>query len=1167
MAVGPNHILAVINVAFAVYDKSGNLLRGPTTFASFFSGTPGCSNTGVFDPNVVYDESTDRFILGIDGDGSDYCVAATQGSDPLAGWNRYGFATNISGAFFDFPHAGVGRDAIYVGSNQFLGSFFLEGRVFAIDKAALYAGSSLSVISRSTNSGSAPQPMNLHGFNQGTWPTSGPHYIMTDEFDGTTHTIWSWSDPFGANVFTNEGDVDLNSATGVTAGFPIDTPQAGSSELIQANDWRGLDAEYRDGEIWMSNTIACNPGGGTVNCIRWARIDPTGPAVIDAGIFASPGEYRFFPDLAVNSCGDMAIGYAKSGSSLFPSIWVTGREAGDPAGSLQTETQMKAGEVAYDSFQGAGPHRWGDYTGMTIDPDGQTFWYLGEYSKDIAGLSTKWGNFIGSFEFPACAGTNTAPVVTITAPDDGSGFNAGTSIAFSGSAQDSEDGDLTSSLTWTSSLDGEIGSGGSFSAVLSNGTHVITASVTDGGGLPGSASVTVTVSAAGNTPPTVTITSPSDGASFTQGASIAFSGTAEDAENGDLSSVLSWTSDLDGPIGTGGSFSTTLSIGTHLITAAVTDSGGLSGSDSISVTVNPSGGGTAEATFLSIGADDGLVVESSETSDQGGLTESNAGNVVALRVGDLNGDVQVKSFLSFDTSSLPADATILSATLRLRRGIVRGSNPFGLLGDCLADIQSGSFSGNRATQSTDFQATATAVGVASLSNAAADGDWSAGSLNSAGLAAINLTGLTQFRIYFTIDDNDDGSSDFIGYRSGNDADADSRPQLILTYSEPGGGGNSAPTVSISSPPDGSSFTSGTSISFAGSASDAEQGDLTASLTWSSSLDGAIGSGGSFSTSGLSNGTHLITASVTDSGGLGGSDQITVNVNAPVNTPPSVTITSPTDGATFIEGTSISFAGAAGDAEDGDLTASLAWTSDLDGSIGSGGSFTTPLSVGTHVVTASVTDTGGLAGSDSVTVTVNPSGGTPQEETFTSIASDDGLVVETAENSDIGGLFDSTNANVVALRVGDLNGDLQVKSFVSFDTSSIPDGATILSATLRLRRGILRGTDPFTTHGPCLADIRTGAFNDNPALESNDFQAAATATGVMILSDATANGDWSEGTLDSAGLAALNKSGLTQFRIYFALDDNDDGSSDFIGYRSGDDSDASSRPELIVVYQP
>ena len=80
---------------------------------------------------------------------------------------------------------------------------------------------------------------------------------------------------------------------------------------------------------------------------------------------------------------------------------------------------------------------------------------------------------------------------------------------------------------------------------------------------------------------------------------------------------------------------------------------------------------------------------------------------------------------------------------------------------------------------------------------------------------------------------------------------------------------------------------GTSVSFSGSASDPEDGNLSGGLSWSSSLDGSIGSGASFSTSGLSVGSHTITASVTDSGGLSDSAQVSITVTVPTNNPPSV----------------------------------------------------------------------------------------------------------------------------------------------------------------------------------------------------------------------------------------------------------------------------------------
>lgn len=417
LAVGPNHIIAVVNVAFAIYDKSGALLSGPFTISSLFSQIGGAC-AGVFDPNVLYDEKEDRFIIGVDGAGTDYCVAATQTANPLGSWNTYKFATNFAGAFFDYPHAGVGVDAIYMGSNQFGGTLpgGFEGRVFAMNKAALYAGAPLTVVTHSTGANnSTPQPMNLHGISNGTFPTSGPHYIMTEVFDGANHSVWRWTDPFGANSFVKTADLDIEAATGVTAGFPVDVPQSGG-QPIQANDWRGLDTEYRNGKIWMTNTISCNPGTGVVNCLRWARIDPTIPAIEDAGVYATNGEYRTFPDVAVNECGDLGIGYTKSSPSMFPSIYLNGREAADPAGTLQTEILGKAGTIAYIAFDTA-PRRWGDYTGMTIDPDGKTFWYLGEYSKNTGTNSGRWGTYISSFSFAGCGGGT--PSFTLGAPVPG----------------------------------------------------------------------------------------------------------------------------------------------------------------------------------------------------------------------------------------------------------------------------------------------------------------------------------------------------------------------------------------------------------------------------------------------------------------------------------------------------------------------------------------------------------------------------------------------------------------------------------------------------------------------------------------------------------------------------------------------------------------------------
>ncbi len=396
LSAGTSHLIAAVNVAFEIYDKAGAVTTPATTFSAFFTGVPGCG--GLFDPNTLYDESADRYMLGVDAGGSGYCIAVSQTGDPNGLWNAYSFTTATGGDFFDYPHAGVGEDAIFMASNTFLNAGGVRGDIWAIDKAAMYAGASLPLpIARNTGVESTPQPMNLHGFAQGTWPSTGRHYILTDDqFNGNTFGVWAWDDPFGTNVLTDLGTVDLAAASGVNAGFPGSVPQMGGGN-IAGNDWRVEDAEYRGGHIWSTQTIACNPGAGTVNCVRWVEIDPTGPTAVQAGVIGSDGEYRSYSDVAANHRGDMTIGYTKSSTTSLPSVYFTGRFAQAPAGTVQPEVLLKAGEVVYTSFgSDPPPHRWGDYTGATSDPDGDRTWYLGEYSENN-GVVSPWGTYIGGF--------------------------------------------------------------------------------------------------------------------------------------------------------------------------------------------------------------------------------------------------------------------------------------------------------------------------------------------------------------------------------------------------------------------------------------------------------------------------------------------------------------------------------------------------------------------------------------------------------------------------------------------------------------------------------------------------------------------------------------------------------------------------------------------------
>src|SRR5207253_287117 len=179
---------------------------------------------------------------------------------------------------------------------------------------------------------------------------------------------------------------------------------------------------------------------------------------------------------------------------------------------------------------------------------------------------------------------NGGPVLSITAPASGSSYLPGTAVTFTATATDFEEGDLTGRITWTSSRDGTLGMGGSITAsALSAGIHTITASATDSSGKPASTQVTVTV----NTPPVVTITAPTAGTSPEPPAALTFAATALDAEDGDLTTGITWTSSRDGTLGTGGTLTTSnLSTGTHTIRATVTDSSGKQASATMTVVVN-----------------------------------------------------------------------------------------------------------------------------------------------------------------------------------------------------------------------------------------------------------------------------------------------------------------------------------------------------------------------------------------------------------------------------------------------------------------------------------------------------------------------------------------------------------------------------------------------------
>jgi hypothetical protein len=190
----------------------------------------------------------------------------------------------------------------------------------------------------------------------------------------------------------------------------------------------------------------------------------------------------------------------------------------------------------------------------------------------------------------------------------------------------------------------------------------------------------------------------------------------------------------------------------------------------------------------------------------------------------------------------------------------------------------------------------------------------------------------------------------------------------------------------------------------------------------------------------------------------------------------------------------------------------------------------------------------------------PTPGPTQTTTFRSQAAYDGWVLESTENSEVGGTM---NSNATTFSVGDYAADKQYRSILSFNTAGLSTDAVITKVTLKIKLQGLVGNDPFDTHGNLLVDIRKNVFGGNKDIQLGDFQAAASKKNAGTIPRTPVSG-WHTKVLSSAVFPYINPHGLTQFRLRFQLDDNDDTNADYLKFYSGD-ADAASRPQLVIEY--
>ncbi|MBJ6765490.1 PKD domain-containing protein [Myxococcaceae bacterium JPH2] len=467
-----------------------------------------------------------------------------------------------------------------------------------------------------------------------------------------------------------------------------------------------------------------------------------------------------------------------------------------------------------------------------------------------------------------------------------------------------------------------------------------------------------------NRAPSASITSPQDGATLSS-RTITLQAQASDPEDGALTgAALKWTSSVDGALGTGSPLEVTLTPGNHRLTLVATDSGGKTANAQLSITVLAPVNLAPVAVIDTPGPNGTSLHEGDTLVLQGHATDPEQGNLSGASLtwtSDKGGVLGTGTAVSFHATVVGEHRIVLTATDS--QGLTAQAST------TLNVLLPGANLPPTVTLSQPADGTQVRVGTAlTLEGSAADpedgalmGDslvWTssiAGKLGTGPRLTNVQLALGTHTVTLTATDS-----------HGTTASA----SVFVTVTSPT---NTAPTVSITAPPDGTTVFAGTSITFTGKAIDAEDGTLPgAALTWLSNLNGVLGTGNSLTVSKLVAGTHDIRLTATDSQATSVNARLRVVV-LPANEPPTVRIDSPAGGSHFGLGATVALRGAASDPEDGPLSGnSLTWQSNVSGVLGRGASLDiASLSVGLHTLTLVATDSGGRTAATSIAITIDP----------------------------------------------------------------------------------------------------------------------------------------------------------------------------------------------------
>ncbi len=382
------------------YDRNGAQQQSSVTLDAFWNDFAQGPSVSTFDPKVVFDPFTRRFIFVTCGNAerADSCilVAVSETEDATGDWHfgRIDPDAQIQGlrAWFDYPSLGFTDDKITVSLNLFAVSnnAFKGVVIFAIDKASLLNPPHQMIFDQFVL---ADQGFTLAPAVTLEGGVADQHVLCawTGNFQGSGHLALfalTGNVAGGTTALNRVGFLQITNMTWEETGGEI-APQKGSSRRIDVGDDRMLTVCRRGGRLHAAHSVFLGAGAAKRSLVQWYTITlDTPPTVAEVGRIDGLEQEMFFgyPSLAVNRNGDMILGMSAFSKTIFASAAFALRRAG---GTFSTPKIYARGRSVY---VGDSENRWGDYSACQPDFDNANqFWTIQEHAASVRNeWRTRW---------------------------------------------------------------------------------------------------------------------------------------------------------------------------------------------------------------------------------------------------------------------------------------------------------------------------------------------------------------------------------------------------------------------------------------------------------------------------------------------------------------------------------------------------------------------------------------------------------------------------------------------------------------------------------------------------------------------------------------------------------------------------------------------------------